>query len=120
MPALCAAPVAVGAHDVALRRFRDEDCCGPQHRATRRESEQLGGSVSMVEVHLMRGKGLAAVGARLGSHLAQKFQGALLANAHTSGLESAIPFVVGDVGRPLGRTLHASSSIERMVGSPAP
>ena len=69
----------------------------------------------MVEVHLVRSERASAIGARAHPKLAQELDSAVLTNAYSIDFVSAIPLVVADIRRVLARTLHAPTSIERMV-----
>jgi len=56
--------VAVRTYDIALLDFGVEHSCGCQHRSSGRQTERLQTGISMVEVHLVRQEGRAAVRTR--------------------------------------------------------
>ncbi len=114
VPSLGSHPMTVRADDIAFRGLIEERRRWTERGPALGESKQLGRSIAMVEVHLVRSESPAAVRAGSGSQLPKKLDGTVLTSSNASDLLLAIPLVVGDVSRPLTPPRHMPS-IERMV-----
>ena len=87
MSPLCSDPVAVGAHDIAFLGFLDDHVYGPEHRPAGRQAECLVRAFAMVEVHLVRGEHVAALGTRSCPQFAEELDCGSLPRPHAGPLE---------------------------------
>ena len=88
--------MAVRADNVALGDLVVEAVARPQHRATFRQTEGLGGRVPMVEIHLLRCKTAAAVRARAPAPVTQVGERFGLPPSNAADLAFAMGRVVRD------------------------
>jgi hypothetical protein len=94
-------PMAIRAHDVALRRLVDQLRAALEHRLSRTQGELLLCWISMVEVHLMWLKAAAAICARHVPQVTQKRRRRILATTHSTDFLLAIRGVVANIELPL-------------------
>jgi hypothetical protein len=108
VPSLRANSVAVRTDDVALRNLFEDDARWAEHGSTRRQAEALRCAVAVIEIHLVRGKHLAAVATRTVSDFSEELHRPVLATSDSVDLAASITSVVLDVHRSLLPPRHAS------------
>jgi hypothetical protein len=96
--------MAVRADDVALRDLGEQFRRGHEHCSPCHQSEQLGGRIPVIEVHLEGFVPLATIRAGDSAQISEHFDGAGLPYPHSRNFEFAIAPVVGNVRRALARS----------------
>jgi hypothetical protein len=93
----CAHPVAVDAHDVALRDLCENALRRHEHGSTGHNVERFRGRIAVVEVHLIWLEATATVRTGNLAQFAKHLDHSILTDANTPELQLTIPTVVLDV-----------------------